>query len=90
MVDKIKAVMIHDAQCIGSGSDIYKRVNGITRKVLSQTAELEKEHGDLVMLARSHTSYNGQSWKKIVRRRDGQGYQHRQITDDNYEIVEVI
>ncbi len=83
-----KAVYVENAECHGSGSDQYKSVSGITKKIRAEVAELEKEHGKLTILVDSNTNYQGQQYKRVEIRN---GYtNHRQIKYGEYVIVEII
>jgi len=88
-MSKIKAVLVEDAECIGSGSDRWKRINGLTKSVISKIEGARQIHGDLEILVYSHTEYLGQKYKLAVNQGD-YGWQHRQINDSDYQIVATV
>ena len=80
-----KAVLVETARCIGSGSDQWKRINGLTKPVLEKV----KAFGDgVTILVPSHTEYNGQHYKKAVAY--GSRFCHRQINDADFQIIGAI
>ena len=85
-----KAVLVENAICVGSGSDLWKRINGLTKKILAKKAALEIVHGPLTILVWSHTEYLGQQYKRAIYRGTTFGWQHRQINDSDFDIVAII
>lgn len=84
------AVLIEKAECVGSGSDTFKRVNGLTKAVRQRIEEVKAQvGGEVAVLARSHTKYLGQRYKLVVPSRFSR-FTHRQIADADYEIVRII
>lgn len=80
--NKIEAVYMASAVCNGSGTDRYRWVSGISKKQRESIPE------GMAVLVDSHTQYNGQMYKLAVY--TSYGWQHRQIRDDDYTIIDVI
>lgn len=81
--DRIKAVFATDAVCRGSGSDRYKWVSGLTRRVIVALRDAGVP-SDAPILVHSHTRYGGQYFKLAVKR-NGR-WTHRQICDRDYRL----
>jgi len=74
------AILINCAECIGSGSDQFKRVNGLTRCLISKAVEIDP---NAILLAPSNTNYNGWRYKQIILPYKN----HRQIDPSSYTII---
>lgn len=77
-----KAILVSSAKCIGSGSDRFKSISGLTKDVLAQIPD------GVTILVPSNTNYLGQKYKKAVKW--AKGWNHRQINDSDYEIIKII
>lgn len=77
-----KAILVSSAKCIGSGSDRFKSISGLTKDVLAQIPE------GMTVLVPSNTQYKNQKYKKAVKW--AKGWNHRQINDADYEIIKTI
>lgn len=80
-----KAILVTPATCIGSGSDLYKRINGVTKKITEICDSIDP---NAAILTHSHTNYQGQKYKLAIR--DCWGWKHRQINDSDYEIIAIV
>lgn len=83
--EKIKAILVTNAVCTGKGSDRWKGVSGITKKVLAQCEALDPTAR---LLVPSHTGYLGQEYKEAVH--TAYGWKHRQINVPDFKIVGVV
>lgn len=82
------AVYIPYAECIGSGSDMWKRINGITKARLEEIEHFMKKQGltTIAILVDSNTQHLNQKYKR-AEYRGSYGWTHRQIEDHDFEIV---
>ena len=78
------AILIKNATCHGQGSDRYKWISGITKSVMDEIAK----YPGCSVLVRSHTTYMGQQYKLAIH--NTFGWNHRQINDNDYEIIATI
>jgi len=68
---RIPAVFVSTATCHGSGTDRFRWVSGLTKKILAQIP------GEYSVLVPSHTTYLGQKYKLAII--NSYGAHHRQI-----------
>lgn len=83
---KQPAIYIPSAYCVGSGSDLYKRVSGISQRQRRAIPD------GLTVLVVSHTRYQGQQYKRAIYVNTGERRQwkHRQVNDNDYCIQYVM
>ena len=89
--NKIPAVLIESAWCVGSGKNLYKRINGLTKKVLERAHKIAADYGvPITILVPSHTCWLNQRYKLAVYRDKTWGWTHRQGCDADYVVLAAV
>lgn len=80
------AVIVHSAECKGSGNDPYKWVTGLTQRVLDEVSALVEET-PVAILVPSNTDWQGEKYKRAIWNGARKIWEHRFVFARNFVIV---